>query len=85
MNEAFDARSLTISLVGYQRAAIDQIVNKEDKILDIKFTVATFDPGYVQTGASEFPFSITLPSDVTETFLLQLLEGGLILSKTFFL
>ncbi len=71
MNEAFDAGSLTMNLIGYERCSIESTnINKDNTICDVKYPVASFDPGYVQTGASEFPFSITLPKEVKEIFLL---------------
>ena len=84
MNEAFDAGNLTINLIGYERSSVENVVNKDNTICDVKYPVASFDPGYVQTGASEFPFSITLPKEVKEIFLLQV-EGGITFSRTFFL
>ncbi len=85
MTEAFDARALKIHLLGYERATVEGLINKDKTVIDIEFTVATFEPGYVQTGASEFPFSLTLPKEVTESFLLQLAEPSLVFSKCFFL
>jgi len=35
MNEAFDAKALTLSLIGYQRAVIAPDINKDKKYLDV--------------------------------------------------
>ena len=98
LTEAFEAKSITIGLCGYQRSHF-QTMNQGDQfgksatspgmtrlaknVLDIKYVVATFGESEVQNGQSEYPFSLVLPDCVNESIMLQFDNNNL--SETYYL
>lgn len=98
LTEAFEAKSITLGLCGYQRSHF-QTANQGDQfgksatspgmtrlaknVLDIKYIVANFDESEVQSGQSEYPFSLVLPDCVNESIMLQFENNNL--SETYYL
>ena len=87
LTEPFDAKALTLNLSGYERSQFNptqgrkfrfdpnyELIRLAKKLLSVDFEVAKFPEGEVQNGQKEYAFSLTLPSSVNETLMLQLLQ-----------
>lgn len=98
LKEVFDAKSVTLSVCGYQRShftatgkegdqfgktGVPSVTRLAKTILAVNYTVANFAEGETQNGMSEFPFSLTIPDNVRQSVMLQMDSNNL--SETYYL
>ncbi len=85
LKEAFDAKSVTLSICGFQRSHFTAAGGQGDQFgktgvpsvtrlvktnLNVNYTVANFAEGEMQNGQSEFPFSLVIPDSVKQSVML---------------
>ena len=82
--DGFDAKAVTLSLLGYQNISFTGRPDKNEKILEENFVIAEFpEGGPPLNGQSEYLFSLVLPDCVQESVMVQSNKGKL--SEQYFL
>ena len=94
LSEPFEPANLTILITGFLRsqlaanvpansAADDEVTRLARTLVNVEYTLATFEEGIVGEGMMEFPFSINLPEEIDDSLMLNF--GKRSASKCFFL
>jgi len=92
--EPFEPANLTILITGFMRSQIAANVPQNDvrdekvtrlarSLVNVEYILASFEEGILAEGLMEFPFSINLPEEVTESLMVNF--GDRSASTCFFL